>query len=299
MDIRHIPGKKNLADSLSRQLVSDALVRKTSVTDANASYVQKLRVVNDATNEEIQTAPHQLFTSGSQGIKKDQAQLGPQGHIVLQYPQGISSMNEAASPQDTSTNKSILASTAISKIQLDNSLKNSITSALQSEVPYSEVLTQLQGGTRQIVLNNFIFKIFNSLLVIHDQKQDVSLDFWRIVVPDQKGIKERIVEEMHSTPYRAHPGIQRTIGWVRESFYWKGMLGNVRQFVESCPVCQMEKSDHQLAKGKLASTQIPEEKWKEISIDFITDLPMSAGNRDTVLTIVDKAMRMVHLVPCC
>ena len=72
----------------------------------------------------------------------------------------------------------------------------------------------------------------------------------------------------------------------------------MRQFVENCPVCQMEKSDHQLAKGKLTSTQIPEEKWKEISIDFITDLPMSAGNKDTVLTIVDKATRMVHLVPC-
>ena len=76
------------------------------------------------------------------------------------------------------------------------------------------------------------------------------------------------------------------------------MLGDIRQFVENCPVCQMEKSDHQLAKGKLISTQIPEEKWKEISIDFITDLPMSAGNKDTVLTIVDKATRMVHLVPC-
>ena len=44
VDIRHIPGKKNPADLLSCQLVSDALVRKTSVMDANASYVQKLRV---------------------------------------------------------------------------------------------------------------------------------------------------------------------------------------------------------------------------------------------------------------
>ena len=298
VDIRHIPGKKNPADSLSRQLVSDALVRKTSVTDANASYVEKLRVADDATNEEIQTALHQLFNSGPQGTKQDQAQLGPQGHSVLQYPQGTNSMNEDTSPQDKSTNKSILASTAISKIQLDNIIKNSITSALQSEVPYSEILTQLQGGMRQIVLNDLIFKIMNSLLVVHDRKQDVSLDFWRIVVPEDKEIKEHIVEELHSTPYSAHPGIQRTIGRVRKSFYWKGMLGDVRQFVENCPVCQMEKSDHQLAKGKLTSTQIPEEKWKEISIDFITDLPMSAGNKDTVLTIVDKATRMVHLVPC-
>ena len=44
VEIRHIPGKRNPADSLSRQLISDALVRKGSVKDANSEYVQKLRV---------------------------------------------------------------------------------------------------------------------------------------------------------------------------------------------------------------------------------------------------------------
>ena len=51
LDIRHIPGKKNPADSLSRQQLADALVRKSSVTDANAEYVQKLRVPENATDE--------------------------------------------------------------------------------------------------------------------------------------------------------------------------------------------------------------------------------------------------------
>ena len=103
----------------------------------------------------------------------------------------------------------------------------------------------------------------NRILVVHDQSQDTELDFWRIVVPEDPSIKEYIMRELHSTPYSAHPGIQRTIARVRRSFYWKGMLGDVRQFVENCPVCQMEKSDHTLAKGKLQSTQIPENKWSE------------------------------------
>ena len=67
-------------------------------------------------------------------------------------------------------------------------------------------------------MNNLIFKRMNSLLMVHDQKQDESLDFWRIVVPEDEQIKERIIQEMHSTPYSAHPGIQRTIGRVRKSF---------------------------------------------------------------------------------
>ena len=59
----------------------------------------------------------------------------------------------------------------------------------------------------------------------------------------------------------------------------------------------MEKSDHTLAKGKLQSTQIPENEWSEISIDFVTNLSLTANNLDTILVTVDKATRMVHLAP--
>ena len=286
LDIRHIPGKKNPADSLSRQHVADALVRKTSVTDANASYVQKLRVAEDATDDEVQAALHELFKSS------------PQGHSVTDIQVQVQDQSDSIQDQDIVKTVSVLASNAISKIRLDDELKNSLTSTIRREMPYAEVLTQLQAGARQVTCYDVTYKILNSLLVIHDQKQDVNLDFWRIIVPDDEGIKTRIIQELHSTPYSAHPGVQRTIGRVRQSFFWKGMTGDVRQFVENCPVCQMEKSDHQLAKGKLTSTQIPEEKWKEISIDFVTDLPLTQGRKDTILTIVDKATRMIHLVPC-
>ena len=286
VDIRHIPGKKNPADSLSRQHVADALVRKTSVTDANASYVQKLRVAHDATDEEVQAALHELFKSS------------PQGHSATAVQAQAQDQTNSVQDQDQIKSVSVLASTAISKIRLDDELKNSLASAIRREMPYADVFTQLQAGARQVTYYDVTYKILNSLLVMHDQKQDVSLDFWRIIVPEDEGIKSRIIQELHSTPYSAHPGVQRTIGRVRQSFFWKGMTGDVRQFVENCPVCQMEKSDHQSAKGKLTSTQIPEEKWKEISIDFVTDLPLTSGRKDTILTIVDKATRMVHLVPC-
>ena len=138
----------------------------------------------------------------------------------------------------------------------------------------------------------------NQTLAVHDQSQDTDLDFWLIVIPDKQEIKAQVIQELHNAPYSAHPGIQRTIARVKRSFYWKGMTGDIRQFVENFPVCQTEKSGHKLAKGKLMSTHIPESKWREISIDLITDLPPSASDRDTILVTVDKATRMVHLVPC-
>ena len=96
-----------------------------------------------------------------------------------------------------------------------------------------------------------MYKILKGILLIHQTRQDAELEYWRIAVPDNKEIRDKVVQEPHSIPYSAHPGIQRTLGKVRKSFYWKGMNGYVREFVENCPVCQMEKSDHTLSKGKL------------------------------------------------
>ena len=76
------------------------------------------------------------------------------------------------------------------------------------------------------------------------------------------------------------------------------MTGNVREYVESCPVCQTEKSDHTLARGKLQSIFIPEKKRSEVSLNFVTQLPVTKNLKDSILTIVDRASRMVLLIPC-
>ena len=61
LEIRHIPGKRNPADTLSRQDKKDALGRKTAVHDATADLVRELRVPLDAGDEAIQDALKKLF----------------------------------------------------------------------------------------------------------------------------------------------------------------------------------------------------------------------------------------------
>ena len=76
------------------------------------------------------------------------------------------------------------------------------------------------------------------------------------------------------------------------------MIGNIREYVETRPVCLVEKADHTLSRGKLQSTTIPEKKWSDVSLDFVTDLPVTKNGKDSILTVIDKATRMVHLIPC-
>ena len=63
LEIRHIPGKRNPADTLSRQDKKDALGRKTAVHDANADLVKELRVPSDADDSAIQEALIRLFNA--------------------------------------------------------------------------------------------------------------------------------------------------------------------------------------------------------------------------------------------
>ena len=87
--------------------------------------------------------------------------------------------------------------------------------------------------------------------------------------------------------------------WLElEGFYWKGQTRDLRVFVESCPVCQVEKSDHTLTRGQLQSTEIPEKKWQQVTIDVITNLPKTSSGVDSIMTVIDKAPRMTHIIPC-
>ena len=40
-----------------------------------------------------------------------------------------------------------------------------------------------------------------------------------------------------------------------------------------------------------------EQKWADISMDFIMSLPRSELGNDGILTVVDRATKMVHLAP--
>ena len=49
--------------------------------------------------------------------------------------------------------------------------------------------------------------------------------------------------------------------------------------------------------GLLEPLTLPEQKWADVSMDFIMRLPRSRQGNDGILTVVDRATKMVHLVP--
>ena len=56
------------------------------------------------------------------------------------------------------------------------------------------------------------------------------------------------------------------------------------------------KAEHQSLAGPLQPLEIPEWKWEEIGMDFITGLPMTPKRKDMIWVIVDRLTKSAHFI---
>jgi hypothetical protein len=67
--------------------------------------------------------------------------------------------------------------------------------------------------------------------------------------------------------------------------------------VAMCDVCQRVKAEHQRPAGLLYPLKIPEWKWEEIGMDFITGFPRTSKGYDSIWVIMDRLTKVAHFIP--
>ena len=75
------------------------------------------------------------------------------------------------------------------------------------------------------------------------------------------------------------------------------MNQDVHDFVINFPICHTEKSSHLKPTGKLMPLELPTRKWDHVALDFVTGMPDDKG-MNAICTVVDKATKMSHFIPC-
>ncbi|KZV33187.1 hypothetical protein F511_18203 [Dorcoceras hygrometricum] len=103
------------------------------------------------------------------------------------------------------------------------------------------------------------------------------------------------MEECHSTTEGGHAGAFRTLKRITNSFFWRGMKKAIYQFVAECIVCQRQKYQTLKPAGLLQPLAIPERKWEDISMDFISGLPKSGGF-EVLFVVVDRLSKYSHFI---
>ena len=90
------------------------------------------------------------------------------------------------------------------------------------------------------------------------------------------------LQEAHDSPYSIHPGNTKMYLDLRERFWWPSMKREIAKYIALCDVFQRVKAEHQKPAGLLQPLPIPEWKWDQIGMDFITCLPRTRSGYDSI-----------------
>ncbi|GJZ33313.1 ty3-gypsy retrotransposon protein [Tanacetum coccineum] len=117
----------------------------------------------------------------------------------------------------------------------------------------------------------------------------------RLFIPNIPSLRLKLLQEFHSSPIGGHLCINATIRRLNGSFVWPQLRKDVTRFIQECTVCQQTKYLTHKPYGLLQALPIPNQVWDEISMDFITNLPLSNGKL-AIWVIVDRLTKFAHFL---
>ncbi|GJS35958.1 putative reverse transcriptase domain-containing protein [Tanacetum coccineum] len=116
-------------------------------------------------------------------------------------------------------------------------------------------------------------------------------------LPCYGDLRSVIMHESHKSKYSIHPGSEKMYQDVKKLYWWPNMKADIATYVSKCLTCARVKAEHQRPSGLLVQPAIPEWKWDNITMDFITKLPKSSHGFDTIWVIVDRLTKSAHFLP--
>ena len=117
----------------------------------------------------------------------------------------------------------------------------------------------------------------------------------RLCVSDDKELKKKLLFEAHNMMFIMHPGGNKMYQDLKQHYWWKGMKRYVIEYVSKCLTCQQVKVV-QVPIGLLNPLLIPQWKWDNITMDFVSGLPLTQRKHDYVRMIVDKLTKLAHFI---
>ena len=116
-----------------------------------------------------------------------------------------------------------------------------------------------------------------------------------------KIIRIEQISRHHNNPLVGHFGVEKTGELVVRKYYWPTLHHDVEVYVKGCEICLASKAVRHKSYGDLKSLLVPTHCWKDLSMEFMTGLPILTNwkgeSNDSIFVIVDRLTIMVHYEP--
>jgi len=114
-------------------------------------------------------------------------------------------------------------------------------------------------------------------------------------VPKDKELRVEVIQLHHDVLAAGHGGRWKTVELVTRNYWWPGVTRDVGKYMEGCDLCQRMKNRTEEPAGKLKLSEVLQKMWMQLTVDFITKLPVVAG-KDAILVVCDRLSKMTHFV---
>ena len=117
---------------------------------------------------------------------------------------------------------------------------------------------------------------------------------WKTVIPF--GLRETVLEELHSSKAAGHMGETKTINRTRDKYHWVGLRADVRSWVRKCCACAQRKPPPKKRRSKVRQYRVgaPIER---VAIDVLGPLTETKGGNRYVLVIGDYFTKWMEAHP--
>ncbi|MBW0557011.1 hypothetical protein O181_096726 [Austropuccinia psidii MF-1] len=178
----------------------------------------------------------------------------------------------------------IQASKCVSvKLDSFSNLIDSIQKSLWQDYKYRIILQHLGKGES---VQDYSLDSSSQLLLLKD---------W-VVVPNDPTIQLSTLQKRHESPLAGQPGQENTVKLVKRDFKWSGITQFIKDYASSCQKGSRNKNIPHKKFGLLKPLPIPNGPWICLSMDFITQLPLS-NSFDSILVIVDRFSKIAVFIP--
>ncbi|GJW77682.1 putative reverse transcriptase domain-containing protein [Tanacetum coccineum] len=116
-------------------------------------------------------------------------------------------------------------------------------------------------------------------------------------LPCYGDLRTVIMHESHKSKYPIHPGSGKMYQDMKKLYWWPNMKADIATYVSKCLTCARVKTEHQRPSGSLVQPEIPQWKWDNITMDFVTKLPKSSQGYDAIWVIVDRLTKPAIFTP--
>jgi len=162
----------------------------------------------------------------------------------------------------------------------------------------------------QIIVENWTNQQCIDIQTVIEQNrrtcQDMSLDNCRVLnevlwkndrLWISQSIITQLIREAHDLSISDHSDMNRTLDLLRRSYCWSKMRTTIKRYIRNCYVCRRSKASRDRINELLKSLSISEQRWQDISLNFIIDL-LKSDESNAILTVIDRLSKERHYILC-